>query len=320
MRKSTIIWLVIAACLIVIGSALFVGAMSANDWNFALLGTDKFETNTHPIDQEFTDLSIHTDTAHVYFALSDDATCKVVCYEQENVRHDVSIQDGTLTVTVDDQRLWYQHIGIHFTAPQITVYLPQSQYGNLSIKSDTGHVELPKDLTFESIHISESTGSVTCHASSPGPVKIKTSTGAIRIQGISAQNLELTASTGVISVSDVTCAGETKIKVSTGLVKLTNMTCTALTSTGSTGSITLTSVIASEKFSIETDTGSVKFDSCDAAEIYVQTDTGSVTGTLLSDKVFFTETDTGSVSVPKTTSGGRCEVTTDTGDIKLKVK
>ena len=62
------------------------------------------------------------------------------------------------------------------------------------------------------------------------------------------------------------------------------------------------------------------FDACDAAEIYVKTDTGDVTGTLLSDKKFFAESDTGKVSVPKSVTGGRCEISTDTGRIDITVK
>jgi DUF4097 and DUF4098 domain-containing protein YvlB len=76
---------------------------------------------------------------------------------------------------------------------------------------------------------------------------------------------------------------------------------------------------AKEKLSIERSTGDVIFEGCDAGEIYVKTDTGDVKGTLLSEKVFLTDTDTGKISVPKTITGGRCEVSTDTGDIELSI-
>lgn len=62
------------------------------------------------------------------------------------------------------------------------------------------------------------------------------------------------------------------------------------------------------------------FNHCDAETIYVNTDTGSVTGTLLTDKVFIIETDTGSVDVPKSITGGRCEITTDTGNIRITIE
>ena len=35
--------------------------------------------------------------------------------------------------------------------------------------------------------------------------------------------------------------------------------------------------------------------------------------------LFITNTDTGNVDVPKTVSGGKCEVVTDTGNIKITI-
>ena len=64
----------------------------------------------------------------------------------------------------------------------------------------------------------------------------------------------------------------------------------------------------------------MEFNHCDAETIYVNTDMGSVTGTLLTDKVFIIETDTGSVDVPKSITGGRCEITTDTGNIRITIE
>jgi len=63
----------------------------------------------------------------------------------------------------------------------------------------------------------------------------------------------------------------------------------------------------------------VVFEGCDAGEIYVDTDTGDVSGTLLSDKVFIVKTDTGKIDVPNSISGGRCEIETDTGDVKISI-
>ena len=57
----------------------------------------------------------------------------------------------------------------------------------------------------------------------------------------------------------------------------------------------------------------------DAGELTVLTGTGDVTGSLLSAKVFITHSDTGMVDVPETTTGGKCKITTDTGDISMDV-
>ena len=101
---------------------------------------------------------------------------------------------------------------------------------------------------------------------------------------------------------------------------MTDIECKNVISSGNTGDISLKNVNAAEKISIERSTGDVRFDGCDAAEIFVKTDTGDVAGTLLSDKVFIVETDTGSVDVPKTVTGGQCEITTSTGDINISIK
>jgi DUF4097 and DUF4098 domain-containing protein YvlB len=101
---------------------------------------------------------------------------------------------------------------------------------------------------------------------------------------------------------------------------LAGVTCQNLTSNGDTGDIDLISVIASGSFSIVRSTGDVSFEECDAAEILVTTSTGDVEGTLLSDKVFFVETDTGRREYPQSTTGGKCQITTSTGDIEISIE
>ena len=63
----------------------------------------------------------------------------------------------------------------------------------------------------------------------------------------------------------------------------------------------------------------MNFEASDAASIFVETDTGDVKGSLLSEKIFIINTDTGKKEVPESTTGGRCKITTDTGDIKITI-
>ena len=320
MRKKTKIWLVIATALVVVGCVIFGGVMTMLQWDFTKLSTVKYETNDYEIDENYKNISIVTDTADIVFMPSQNSKSSIVCHEQKNVKHSVTVKDDTLVIAVVDTRKWYEYIGINIGTPKITVYLPNAEYEKLFIKESTGNVEIPNNFRFESMDISTSTGDVKNDASASESIKIKTSTGNIRVENISAEALDLSVSTGEITVCDVTCQGDVKIHVSTGKTKLTDVACKNLTSSGNTGDISLKNVIATEKFSLERSTGDVKFDGCDAAEISVKTDTGDVTGTLLSEKVFLAETDTGRVEVPKTATGGRCEITTDTGDIRIKIQ
>lgn len=319
MRKTAIVWLLTAAVLVLAGCILFAGVMTTLHWDFMELATDKYETNTYEIREAFSGISIDTDTAEIVFALSDNGKCTVECYEEENARHSVFVEDGTLTVELNDERSVYGSIRLNFDAPRITVYLPKAEYTSLLIDESTGHIVIPKDFCFNTVDISLSTGDVEFCASASERVKIKASTGGIRVENISAGELELSVSTGRVTVSGVRCQGDVTVGVTTGKTSLTDLACKSVISRGSTGDISLKRVIAAEKFSIERSTGDVKFESCDAAEISVKTDTGDVTGSLLSDKVFVANTDTGSVDVPKTVNGGKCEITTDTGNIRISV-
>ena len=320
MSKTTKIWLIIAASLMLIGCIIFVGVMSILKWDFTKLSTVKYETNNYEITENFNNISIITETADVVFVPSENQKASVVCHEQKNMKHSVTVQNGKIVIEVVDTRKWYEYIGINIGAPKITVYIPQGEYGALLVKSSTGNVEIPKEFKFENIDISESTGSVTNYASASENIIIKTSTGNIRVENVSANTLDLSVSTGGVTVSNVTTEGDVKIKVSTGKTNLTNIECKNVVSNGNTGAISLKNVIAAEKFSIERSTGDVRFEGSDATEISVKTDTSDVTGTLLSEKVFITETSTGSINVPKTTSGGKCEITTATGDINISTK
>ncbi len=278
MSKKTKIWLTVATLLVLSGFVLFGGVMMALEWDFAALSTAEYKTNEYEITEDFSDISIKNDTANVLFVPWEQATAKVVCYEREKEEYNVFVKDGRLNIELTDTRKWYEHIGINFALPKITVYIPQTEYGTLSVKS---------------------------------------STGSITLEGIAADSLDLAVSTGKITVADVNCNGDIKINVTTGKANVSDVRCKNIMSSGSTGDIFLTNVIATQKLSVKRDTGDVIFDGCDAEEIYVETDTGSVKGTLLSDKTYITSTSTGRTDVPKSTSGGICEITTSTGNISI---
>ncbi len=322
MKTKTKIWLIIAASLVLLGGIIFGGVMSMLKWDFMKLATVNYKTNTYEISEAFDSISMNTDTADIAFALSDDSKCRVECHEEEHAKHSVTAENSTLTVELMDKRSVYDfigYIGLNFDTPRITVYLPKTEYTSLLIDESTGDIEIPKDFNFKDVEISLRTGDVTFHASASEMIKIKTSTGDICVENISAGSLDLAVSTGKVTVSGVNCEGDVAIGVTTGKAKLTDTQCKSLISTGDTGDISLDHVIAAEKFSIDRSTGDVKFDSSDAAEIVVRTDTGDVAGSLLTDKVFIANTDTGDVDVPQTITGGKCQITTNTGDIKIHI-
>ena len=278
-----------------------------------------YETNIHKINEEFDNISIKTDTADIAFVLSNDGMCRVACYEEAKISHSVEVQNGTLTVNVVNNKKWYDYIGVNIDSPKITVYLPEAEYSSLIIEESTGDIEISKDFGFKNIDISLSTGDIKCYASATETIKIATSTGDIFAESISAGSLDITVSTGNVTVSSATCEGDITVGVSTGDVYLTDIVCKNFISTGSTGDISINNVISTEKITIERSTGDVMLDRSDATELFITTTTGKVEGSLLTDKVFIAKNNTGRIDVPSSITGGKCEITTRTGDIRISI-
>lgn len=339
MSKTVKKWLIAALALILAGAAMFATALALCGWDITKLGTvDYVETTLEP-SGDFDNISINVYTTDLRLLPSEDGKCRIVCYEDEKVSHTAEVKDGTLVIDTNDARKWLNFISISFTSPTMEVYLPKSEYENLDISTDTGAVYLPNNFTFESINIDGNTGAVSCHSSAKGDVDIELDTGALVVSNVSAgsmklktdtgiielsgntvaENIDVASATGFVSLENISC-GDLRAKADTGRVSLDGVTCGDLHAETDTGSIALENVVGSGKFELISDTGHIGLNGCDAAELYIETDTGSVSGELLTDKIFFAESDTGRVSVPKSMTGGRCEIKTDTGSIEMEIR
>ena len=319
MKKSVIIWLIIATVLTVVGACIFAVSMAAVGWNFSFLDTENYETNVHTIEDDFESIDLEVDTTDVTFKLSEDGTCRVECFEAQKRLHTVKISDGTLYIRSSDQRKWYEHIGFFSRSTKVTVYLNRSNYEKLSVKSSTGDISLESELAFDSVSVGTSTGSVLCKLESASDMKISASTGSIKVIGTSMSSLDVSVTTGYVLIQNANCQGKIDVEGDTSKVSLCDVTCDFLEVSVDTGNVTLTDTVAQSSFDIETDTGKVEFQQCDANNITVEMDTGDVFGTLLSEKVFIASSDTGDIRVPYTEGGGVCRITTDTGDITISI-
>ncbi len=301
MRKIMKISMLIASLLILVGAIIFTAAMSVYGWDFMKLSTVKYEDNTYIFEESIEKISLISDTTDIKILRSTDGKTKIVTHLPKAENHTVTLSEGTLVLEQKTDFSWKMLIGIDFNRPKITVYLPDEKYESLNIKSHTSDIRIAEGFSFDT-------------------VSVKLTTGDVYVKSVTAVNIQITTTTGDIKLINAECAENIKAKVSTGDIELTNVTCKDLIVNGDTGDVELKNVIASGKFDIETDTGDVELKGADASEIFIETDTGDVEGTLLTEKVFIARTDTGDINVPKTTTGGKCEIKTDTGDIKIKIK
>ena len=341
MRRSVKIWIIVAASLICAGAIILGGVVTMNgSWNITNLFKTQYEVNEYSITDEFHDIVIKTSTADIEVVSSQSQDSSVICHERENLRYEVTVTDGVLEIKLIDSRKWYEHISFFSVdTASVKLVLPVGEYGDLTVKNSTGDVSTVKEHSFEKIDISVSTGDiknyasskgdieiktttgdVKNYASSEGKIKIKTETGDITADGVSAESVELSVDTGRIKANGLTCQKELRVTVDTGKCELVRVSCGELTSKGNTGDISMTSLISEGRIDIERDTGDVRFEYCDAVSVEISTETGDVKGSFLTDKVVYADTDTGRIDIPRCKSGGICEITTDTGDIKISIK
>ena len=98
MTKKSGFWLILGAILVISGILGFTVLMGSLGWDFTKLGTSDYETNTHEIAADFTNIRIDVDTANIAFLPSDDGKCKVVCHEDADDKHIVSVEGDTLNI------------------------------------------------------------------------------------------------------------------------------------------------------------------------------------------------------------------------------
>ena len=312
-------WIIAAVILLGAGIITCGIVFAAAGFDLTKLSNANYQTSTYEISEPFRSISILADTDDIVLAPSEDGKCTVVCLEEENRPYEVLVKDDTLTINSYDSKNWLDYSFFAFQSPCVTVYLPADEYEVLFIGTSTGSVDLPEELLFKDVLVNLSTGSADCRSSAKNNMEITASTGDIKVEGSSAEQMKLSVSTGTIRVNSVSCEGTIDANVTTGGAILENVTCGSVQSTGSTGDLYMKDTTASGEFRLERSTGDIRFENSDAGTITAKTSTGDVTGTLCSDKVFIINTSTGSVKVPASTQGGKCEISTGTGDIHIEI-
>lgn len=321
MKTKTKVLMIISLSLLVAGLIVACIGVTLMDFNFLMLNTTKTVTKTHTVTEDFHSISISENTSDVVFLPSEDETVRIVCNEQKKVKHSVSVQNGVLTVKLVDTRKWYDYITIfNFGKYKTTVYLPKDTYKNVTVKTNTGDINMPDGYIFENASLSVDTGDVSWSADVSGALRIESDTGDVKIANAAVGSLKLESDTGDVKIEKINATGIFNVETDTGDIRMTNVNCGDLKLEADTGNIALTDTLATAQINIETDTGDVKFTRSDAATISVKTDTGNVTGSFLTDKIIHAKSSTGNVSVPELTTGGKCTVRSSTGNIRLEIE
>ena len=299
MNRSTAVWLIIGGVLILAGAIIFCTVMSMLNWNFKSLDTNKYETNVYESNESVGEVKIDVTTADVTFKPSEDGKIKVVCYENTKIRYTVTVNNGVLTITENDYRKWYDHIGIGFDSPRIDVYLPTASSYAIDMDITTGDVSIAKDFKLLAVEIRITTGDLKCLASSAESIKIENTTGDVTLENtIVEKDVYVHYTSGGLTMKNVTVGEHTVIQ-------------------GTTGDIAFHGGFGA-KVSVKSSTGDITFENFDANEMNIETTTGDVTGTLRTSKFFMVDTTTGDVNVERYWRGHQCNIKTSSGDVSIE--
>lgn len=252
-------WLILATALIGIGGILFAGVMMAQNWDFLKIQTTKFETNTYTVQDPYNNISINIDTTDLMILPTEKTETSVVCFEQEKVKHTVEVKDNTLSIQVVDTRAWYEHISIGFQSPKITVYLPQAEYGAVSVKASTADICM-ETLTAKTVDLALSTGDMTLTNIQCMNIKATATTGDIHLkQVIASQEFAVKNSTGDVILEGCD-ADRLKIETSTGDIKGWLLSPKVFLAHANTGSVSVPQTTEGGLCELHTNTGDIDVD------------------------------------------------------------
>ena len=303
MKKIVLIPLIVGGILAV-GGGVLVGCS---------LGDINAETNTHDLTgKTFSKFDFNLDTSDVEFISSTES--KVVCIESKRIKHDVKVENDTLSIKIEGKKKWFQ---LFEPSKKVQIYIPASTYSTLNIKLSTGDISVPSGFSFSETKMELSTGKIQFKGDVETKLNFVQSTGDVKLENVHAGEIYLESSTGKKEISNVTVTGDVTLKSSTGDTIITKLNCKNLTLTASTGEVKASEAVMDGDLSVKVSTGDIKFANSDAQKINIQTSTGDVELSLLSSHDVEVETDTGDTDYPKHAEGPACDITTDTGDVKV---
>lgn len=284
MKTSRKIALIVAAGCIVLGGLLIVFSQPRGGFHELEAHTTTYESKTYDVSEPFRRICVQDTAMDVRILPAADGQCRVECYDSRKRTHTVAVTDDTLTVTCVDLETWYDHIGITWSGWQdiaLTVYLPEQEYESLLLQTASGDIAVHSDFTFAEAELRTASGDVTFTGTVGEQLSVQSTSGEIEVRNTTGSTVQIATTSGDIELAAVQISGEAVL---------------------------------------ETISGDIALEHSDAGSFRIKTTSGDIEGALLSGKNFVTHTVSGDVRVPPSDSTANvCEVTTTSGDIRIKV-
>ncbi len=321
MSKAKKISIIIAGIMVGLGLLVMLCAAVVINFDFSRLSTVKTERVSYSIEEDFDSIHIDCMESDIRFVKSDSDECIIECVQDENVSHQAEVKDGTLNISrIDERESWeYFVIMFHFEETGVTVHLPEDEYEKLWVKTLSGDVTVPEYFTFSDAEIHCTSGDVVFLAEVSGNITAESVSGDIALMNPDAENISVKSTSGDAEVSSVKAKDKLIIETVSGDIDVIDAEAGNISASCSSGDAEFSDVVADGKFSAESVSGDVELNRCDAGSFWIKSTSGDVSGVLLSEKMFSVHTTSGNVNVPDDSGTEKCEITTTSGDVKIRI-
>ncbi|MBE6634635.1 MAG: DUF4097 domain-containing protein [Ruminococcaceae bacterium] len=296
MKKIIMISLIVAASLLLVGGLIFLVLSLNADSIFSVTLTER----TQDIPEGITSIEVDTEVYDIEVVRASD---KPFLKVNENSRRPVMIYTSGTSLVIEemeDESIagFFARAFSRIKDCRITLYIPDTEFDLFDISTETGNIAIEDSFKAKKTELESETGNITLTGASTGALDISTETGNILIDSVTALAAEIETDTGNISLIDSSAE--------------------SLNAESDTGNLSISNSSVQKSTDISTATGNVTLNVFSSAGITVETDTGDVSGRLSCEMIFYARSTTGKVSVPKSTSGGLCDIRSATGDITFE--
>lgn len=256
MKKGKKTALLVSGIAVAAGLVLAAAGLALMGGDLTVLDTETLDHHTHPIYGSVNNIDIQTVDSNITLLPSPDGSCSVLCTESERRPHQVSLDNGTLTIRQTGSTVSY--FGIWSEEPEVTVYLPEAHLQTLKLRSSSGDITVRKEFTFRS-------------------ARLETASGTVRFSGNVSENLEVDTSSGDVLLTGCQVGGNARVKTVSGSQTLSRLSATALETGSSSGELLLENLTL-RSVTGETTSAGITITGCEVEEdISLDTSSGDMT-------------------------------------------
>lgn len=278
----TVVMAAVGGALLLAGAALFLVGLALEGWDVGALTSLRYEQRSYTAAGEIHTLSLRLENARVRVEVEEGAERVTLSYPvrvdsegETAVPVTVTEENGTLTVTGEEDRFPFFQWGFVQTTPEAVLTLPAGDYTEIAVVSSNGSL-LADTVRAASLSLQTDNGSVTAREVCADDFSLRTSNGDIELQRAECKSITAETNAGSITADGVTVSGALALSSDLGDIRMKDIAAGSLSSETEAGALTLEGADIAGEADLQTDLGEIRVRGARAASAALTTDLGTV--------------------------------------------